>query len=264
MIKILKFYQTLAILLQLSFSTNSSNIIVSLNQFFAFTTISIIIFQLYQQYNILNIHQILANNQQFSDQQGMYKLKKRSFYYFIKILILKINMDFIINFLDQQVKFFIFFKWLIIIILLLSKQLYVLDLVHQEQFFYFIKIHMKKKKIFYLNMISNLSISSIFFIVIVFAINDQKNIKFIDKNKDVFGWLIISLVLLAIFVELCSLTIELILHFYFIFKKIKKKFLKYFIKTNTINQSQKNETIQKTVNCSNIKKYQSYFQIVLF
>ncbi|CAD8096638.1 unnamed protein product [Paramecium primaurelia] len=122
----------------------------------------------------------------------------------------------------------------------------------------------RKKKNFYLNMISNLSQSSIFCIVILFVINDQKNIKFIDKKEDVFGWLIISLALLAIFVELCSLTIELILHFYFIFKKIKEKFQNYFIKTNTINESQKNETIQKTVNCSNIKKDQSYFQIVLF
>ncbi|CAD8121346.1 unnamed protein product [Paramecium sonneborni] len=192
---------TLAISLQLQFSKDSSNIIVGLNQFFAILTIAILIFQIYQQYQILNIHQLKAKCKHFQELYGIYyeEINTKSSYGYYYQFFGQIRKVLYILFLVNC-----YYKPLLQVSLCyLSTSLGLFFLLFENPY------HSKKE--FLIEFISNFCLSSIILIITLFAINDQITILFIEQNKIILGWLIISLVFLAIFFQICDILFRLIM-----------------------------------------------------
>ncbi|CAD8120181.1 unnamed protein product [Paramecium sonneborni] len=227
---------TLAILLQLSYSKNNSNIIVGLNQFFAIITIGIIIFQLYMQYQILNIHKLKAKNKHFEELYGVYYENinlENSFGYYYEFFG-QISKILYIFFMVNQY----YTPILQVTLCYLSSSLNFVFLLYQNPY------HSKKEYV--IQIILNFCISFIIFIVISFAINDQITVEFIEKNKNTLGWIIIALVILAILTEFCILIFGLLKRIFEIFKTVQDLHKKDKIK-NKSNQHQEEQFEQSEI-----------------
>ncbi|CAD8119137.1 unnamed protein product [Paramecium sonneborni] len=227
-------YCTLAIQLQLSFSNGSSNIIVGFNSFFAIITIGVIIFQLYRQY------------------QPKVSTLKIYMEFIMKILILKNNMVIIIYTLDKQVRFYTSILWQITIILLFFKLVYVIYLALCAFYFYFMIIHIILKSNLLQNQYPIFVQAQLFQLFYLFSMNDQITIKFIEQNKVILGWLIISLVIFAIFVEFCILVAGILMYLFSIFKMIQNLIKKVFNNNrDSIQQHQQKQQLQITKKIKN-------------
>ncbi|CAD8120374.1 unnamed protein product [Paramecium sonneborni] len=251
---------TLAILLQLSYSKNNSNIIVGFNQFVAIITIGIIIFQLYMQYQILNIHKLKAKNKHFEELYGVYYENiniENSFGYYYEFFgqISKIlYIFFMVNSYSTPI--------LQVTLCYLSSSLNFVFLLYQNPY------HSKKEYV--IQLILNFCISFIIFIVISFAINDQINVEFIEKNKNTLGWIIIALVILAILTEFCILIFGLLKRIFEIFKSLWNLIKKDKIQNNS-NQHQEEQFQQqeiqvytKNISTNKVGSQNLRCQIVLF
>ncbi|CAK73911.1 unnamed protein product (macronuclear) [Paramecium tetraurelia] len=228
---------TLAIMLQITFSKKQQNIIVDLNQFFAVISVSIILFQIYQQYKTLNLHILLAENKQYKEQFEVYYENvntKESFGYYFKFfgLIRKILYIF---FMVYYYNIPIFQTSLCFV----STSVGVMFILYKNPY--------NTKKEFYFQLISELSLSLILLIAVIFSINDTKEIAFIQQIKVNLGWAVISFVLLAIFIQLFGLTYGLITDFYYGILRIQD----YIQNLNTNQIEQKDNKILDQTNSQN-------------
>ncbi|CAD8063532.1 unnamed protein product [Paramecium primaurelia] len=233
---------TLAIMLQITFSNNNQNIIVGLNSFFAIFSINIILFQLYQQYKTLNLHILLAENKQYKEQFEIYYENintKEQFGYYFKFfgLIRKILYIF----------FMVYYYYTPIVqtsLCFISTSIGVMFILYQNPY--------NTKKEFYSQLISELSLSLILLITVLFSINDTKQIIFIQENTVNLGWAVISFVLLAIFVQVFGLTYGLITNIYQIILKIKNYI--YSLNNNKIEQDNQIHGLEDIQNKSNLNQ----------
>ncbi|CAD8097689.1 unnamed protein product [Paramecium sonneborni] len=97
-------------------------------------------------------------------------------------------------------------------------------------FYYFMKIHIISQKQFIIGLISNFCLSSIILIIILFSMNDEIPIDFIEKNKVILGWFIIYLVFIAIFVEFCVLIVGIFIYIFQIYKIIQNMSILFYQK----------------------------------
>ncbi|CAD8188040.1 unnamed protein product [Paramecium octaurelia] len=205
---------TLAIMLQITFSNKKQHIIVDLNQFFAVISVSIILFQIYQQYKTLNLHTLLAENKQYKEQFQVYYENvntKESFGYYFKFfgLIRKI----------LYIYFMVYYYNIPIVqtsLCFISTSVGVMFILYKNPY--------NTKKEFYQQLITELSLSLILLIAVIFSINDTKEIAFMKQIKVNLGWAIISFVLLAILVQLFGLTYEFIVNIYQAILKMQNYF----------------------------------------
>ncbi|CAK77372.1 unnamed protein product (macronuclear) [Paramecium tetraurelia] len=253
---------TLAIFLQLFCSKNNSHIIVDSNQFLAIMTIGIIIFQCYQQYQILNIHQLKAKNKHFEEKFGIYYENinlENSFGYYYSFFgqISKILYIFFMV-------FYYYTPLLQVTLCYLSSSLCFIFLLYQNPY--------NSKKEYVIKLLSNFCLSSIILIIISFAMNDQIQVEFIEQNKIILGWMVIALVLVAIVIEFCILAFGLILQIFHFFQilwnRIQKK-SKNNSNQHNEQQSEQKETRNETKKTHNkngnqLQSRDTNFSIVLF
>ncbi|CAK84529.1 unnamed protein product, partial (macronuclear) [Paramecium tetraurelia] len=194
---------TLACMLQFTFSKPDSNIIVGVNQLMAFFATGLILFQLFQSYFVLNIHKCLAENKQFQEKYEIYYEN--------------INTD------DSFGYYYNFFG-------ITRKITYVCFLV----LYYYIPI---LQTLFCFSSTSlgffllcyknpyNFNLTLIHLIIVIISISDLINIQFIKENIINLGWVIISLILFSILIEICSLIQGILQYFYncFVFIKIQER-----------------------------------------
>ncbi|CAD8162177.1 unnamed protein product [Paramecium octaurelia] len=249
---------TLAIFLQLLYSKNNSHIIVGSNQFLAIMAIGIIIFQCYQQYQILNIHQLKAKNKHFEQKFGIY----------YENINLENSFGYYYSFFEQISKilyifFMVFYYYtplLQVTLCYLSSSLCFVFLLYQNPF--------NSKKEYVRELLSNFCLGSILFIIISFAVNDQIQFEFIEQNKIILGWMIIALVLVAIANEFCILGFGLILQF-FNFFQILRNLIKKKSQNNGDQLNEQQSEQKETKNIHNTKGNQlksrdTNFSIVFF
>ncbi|CAK62678.1 unnamed protein product (macronuclear) [Paramecium tetraurelia] len=196
---------TLAIMLQINYAENLDHIVVGINQLLAVVSISLILFHLHQSYNTINIHKLLAENEYFKEKYEIYYEN--------------VNTD---SAFGAKYKFFgllrkifyIFFTPLLQTLFCFVASNFGLALILYENPY-------KTKAQFTFQIISDLSLSSILLIIVLFAFNDQTQIQFIETHKITFGWIIIAFVILTLFVEISVLFYQLVKSFYSIFKLLR-------------------------------------------
>ncbi|CAD8195079.1 unnamed protein product [Paramecium pentaurelia] len=243
---------TLAIMLQLIYAEHLDDFIVGINQLFALLSISLIIFHLHQSYQTINIHKQLAENQYFKERYEIYYENVNtnsafgSKYKFFGLLRKIFYIFFMIFYYNEPL--------LQTLLCFITSNFGLALIIYENPY--------KTKAQFTLQFISDFSLSSIILIIVLFAFNDQRQVYFIENNKVIFGWIIIALVVLALFVEISVLFYQLTLSLYSIFKLLRG-FVMNFIKKQKFNpQEIKNEIqVEKKQSESQQKNELFIFQI---
>ncbi|CAD8208812.1 unnamed protein product [Paramecium octaurelia] len=207
---------TLAIMLQINYAENLYHIIVGINQLLAVVSISLILFHLHQSYKTINIHKLLSENKQFKEKYEIYYENVNTDsafgakYKFFGLLRKIFYIFFTVYFYNQPLlqTLFCFVASNFGLALILYENPY------------------KTKAQFTFQFISDLSLSSILLIIVLFAFNDQTQIEYIETHKVTFGWIIIAFVILTLFVEISVLFYQLVISFYSIFKLLRGCILK--------------------------------------
>ncbi|CAD8124129.1 unnamed protein product [Paramecium sonneborni] len=211
---------TLAIMLQLNNAQHLNNFVVAINQIIAFFSISLILYYLYECFQTINIHKHLAENQFF----------KEKYYIYYENVNTNSSYGYKYKFVGLLRKiFYIFFMvycydtpLLQTLCCFLSSNLGLALILYENPY--------QTKFQFIFQFFSDLSLSSILFIIVLFAFNDQRQVSFIEDKKIILGWIIIAFVILALSVEIIVLFFQLILSFYSAFKLMKSLIMSIFKK----------------------------------
>ncbi|CAD8187315.1 unnamed protein product [Paramecium pentaurelia] len=236
---------TMAIVLQLTFAKRFENLIITFNHGLAFFSIGLICYQLYQQCQTLNIHKLLAENQQFKEKYEIYYEDintEISFGYYYKLIGL-LRKVFYIFFMIQ------FYSYPLIqtSLCLISSSLGFILLFYVNPF--------SNKMIYFTHFISELCLNTIILIVVLLAVHDQNNINFIENNIIIIGWIIISFVVLAVVFEITVLCVLLI-------KSLYQK-LKFILGKNQVTKFQSLKTTCRINRITNsVKQNKNNHQII--
>ncbi|CAD8128762.1 unnamed protein product [Paramecium sonneborni] len=219
---------TLACMLQFTFSKPEQHFIVAINQLLACLSVLLIIFQLNQSYSLLRIHKLLAENKIFKEKYEIYYENINTddcfgYYYNLIGLLKKIFYIF----------FMVFFYYIPILQALfcfISTSIGFALICYKNPY--------TTKSQYVLQLILDLNLSLINLILVIFSFYDYSNYQYIKDNIDTLGWIIISLIIFSIFLEICSLLYGLLKYFYQIVLILKSYYQKTDLNNGiTINQS---------------------------
>ncbi|CAD8157783.1 unnamed protein product [Paramecium octaurelia] len=195
---------TLACMLQFTFSKPNSHIIVGVNQFMALFATGLILFQLFQSYFVLNIHKSLAENKQFQEKYKIYYENINPddsfgyYYNFFGILRKIIYVCFLV--------LYYYIPILQALLCFTSTSIGFFLLCYKNPY--------SSKYQYILQLILDFNLTLIHLIIIIISISDLLSNQFIKNNIINLGWIIISLILFSIFIEVCSLIQGILKYFY--------------------------------------------------
>ncbi|CAD8130512.1 unnamed protein product [Paramecium sonneborni] len=242
---------SLSILLQITSNSSSQNSIVIGNQYLAYLSINLIFFQLYQSYQIVNIHPHLAENMFYKERYGIYYDKINTsnsfglYYFFLGLLKKLLYIYFMVTSYNSPTIQTLF--------CFAANSISLAILLYTNPF--------KTKFQYLIQLTFDICLSTIIFITIGFSMNVNKKVRFIEENKVILGWAIISLVVIAISVEIFMLMYELILQFYNLLMYIKSAIQKQQQEETKNEQTGEQSNVLQTKKKDNINVNKNKLQL---